>query len=299
MSHAIVTAGDSRYFHHVLALILSCRAAAHPDEPEIHVMDVGLTSRQIAALTPLVRRVFPARWEFPRPEGQPDWFRAMLARPFLADHVEADTIVWIDADAWVQRWDAVTGLIAGAAGGRLAIVEERFGPGVTLRLPDGAGGLRAVTIGRDDISRDIAAALRASFGDGVAERVGGLPPFNCGVFALRSDSPIWGVWKDHMREGLARQANFYIDQNSLNVAIRSGDIPIQPMPASANHICIHGLPEYDTRKRLFMVPGRDEPVGILHLTDVKLCPTQPIIQRPSGESRDMSLFYFDWLFQAG
>lgn len=295
MSYAIVTAGDSRYFQHVLALVMSCRAAAWPEDPHIEVMDVGLTSRQIAALRPLVRRVFPARWEFPRPEGQPDWFRAMLARPFLADHVAAETIVWIDADAWVQRWEAVTGLVAAAADGRLAIVEEVAGPGIVLRVPDGAGGIRTVAVGGGEVARDIATALSDSFGPEAAARVGRLPPFNCGVFALRRESPAWSAWKARMAEGLARAANFYIDQNSLNMAIRAGEIAVAPMPSAFNHICVRRLPDYDTRRRLFTVAETGVPVGILHLTDAKIDPYQPITQRPDSSTREMSLFYFDWL----
>ena len=295
MSYAIVTAGNARYFCHVLALVTSCRAAAHPAVPAIYVLDVGLTARQVAALVPLVHRVLPARWEFPRPEGQPDWFRAMLVRPFLADYVEAETIVWIDGDAWVQSWSTVTDLVAAAATGRLAIVEESFGPGISLTVPDGRGGRKTVVISRELVAGDITAALRASYGDEAAHRFGAKPPFNCGVFALRAESPAWAVWQERMREGLARQANFYIDQNSLNLAIRTGQIEIRPMPASANYICVHQLPDYDCDRQRFTVPGSGEAIGILHLTDAKLCPTHPIVQRPSGETREMSLLYFDWL----
>jgi hypothetical protein len=132
-------ASDARYFGFCVDLIESLRHA-RGELPRMCVLDVGLHPHQSTELKKHVETVIEPGWDLGHREHYPSWFRAMTARPFLPNYAsEAEIIVWIDADAWVQSWGPLNDLICAATSGDLAIVEERFGDGfvMTVKTPVG------------------------------------------------------------------------------------------------------------------------------------------------------------------
>ena len=135
------TACDANYFELCMDLIKSLRHA-RGEIPRMRVFDVGLHPQQIEVLRKLVEAVIEPGWDLGQDESYPPWFRAMTSRPFLPKYTsDAEIIVWIDADAWVQSWAPLNDLICAASSGELAIAEESFGAGF-------AGALKKCGISR-------------------------------------------------------------------------------------------------------------------------------------------------------
>lgn len=294
MKVVIVTACDSMFFLSALDLVLSIRSTQE-NAVDIYVLDVGLTQRQIKTIGVLVNGVIPTRWDVTVPDGTAEWRRAMTARPFLPHYVNADVIVWIDSDAWVQHWFAVTDFVEAAADGALAIVEEQFGEGLPLPGDSAGGAAAARRVTKAGVFENLSKSLRESFGDSWAQSIGTISPFNSGAFALRSDSPYWGIWREWLRVGVSRSLNHFTEQNALNIAIRSGQIAVRKLPISHNYVCSNGLPDYCLKETCFVVPSTSARIGIMHLADAKSIATHAVRIIQQDRLMEMSLRYMHYL----
>ena len=127
------TGCDARYFSLCIDLINSIKAV-NGALPRMRVLDLGLETQQLSKLKGYVEGVIEPMWELGQQPNYPSWFRGMTSRPFLPKYAsDAEIVVWIDADTWVQRWQPLENLINAARDGALAIVEEQFGQGFTMR----------------------------------------------------------------------------------------------------------------------------------------------------------------------
>ena len=290
-SVVILTACDHAFFPLCVDLISSLRSACGA-APRLRVLDVGMRPQQAAEMRQLVEAVIAPDWDLGAGGGYPGWFRAMTARPCLPRYAgDAEIVVWIDSDAWVQSWTPLGTLIAAAADGRLAIVEERFGPGWTIEVPSG-GKSELHRIGTDTIQKNVRQCYETCFGPQIATALGDLPSFNSGVFALRSDSPVWALWKEKLAQGLAGAFHKLVEQQALNILIRQGQIPVALQPLQANFVCGHDLPWFSRESGLLTLP-RDPgtPIGVVHLTDAKHYPFVPVPVFPDGRTLAMPLIH--------
>jgi hypothetical protein len=200
----IITACDQRYFSLCVDLIASIKAA-YGFTPRICVLDVGLTPGQIATLSGIVEKVVIPIWDIGEGLNLPTWYRAMTARPFLPKYAgEAAIVVSIDSDAWVQRRTPLQGLIDAARNGELAIVEERFGKGFSINVQNSRGHFQTVTYSTESVKANVRSCYKKCFDDKIADALADQPSFNAGVFALRTDSPSWGVWGEIYAPALVR-----------------------------------------------------------------------------------------------
>jgi hypothetical protein len=254
----IVSGADSGYFPLLRDLVLSIRDKAPGEAAAIGVFDLGLTAEQRSWLgTQHVAMVEPG-WDldFPRRRQTPLLRKAQIARPFLRRYFPGyASYLWIDADAWVQEWSAIEMLLKAAAGGKLAICPEidrsykrhykrpkLFGMTLQWRCYRTAYGLR------------------------IADRLGRNPMLNCGVFALRADSPSWDAWIAAMSRALQRTNFVFIEQIALNYAVFTGAIAATFLPASCNWLCGDAAPMWDEPRRRLVEPNAPHaPLGILHL----------------------------------
>jgi hypothetical protein len=288
----IITACDQRYFPLCLDLIASIRAA-YGFTPRIRVLDVGMTPGQIATLAGIVEKVITPIWDVGEGLNLPTWYRAMTARPFLPKYVgEAAIVVSIDSDAWVQRRAPLQTLIDAARSGELAIVEERFGKGFSINVQNSQGHFQTVTYSAESVKANVRSCYQKCFGDEIADALANQPSFNAGIFALRTDSPSWAVWREIYAPALVRHFHSLVEQQALNVAIRQGRIPIAKQPPECNYTCHLELPWYSAKHGVFTLPNDEsQPLGIVHLCDAKKYPSLPIPQFPHGHPRLMPLFY--------
>ena len=293
----IIVAADARFFPLLSGLLLSIRSRAQPTQPEIVLLDIGLTRDQLRTIENMVTRVIDPPWDFVDETSAPSWFKAMTVRPHLPAYVPGyEVYVSIDCDAWVQSWECVERLIAVAKTGTLAIVEEVYGEEISFFVPSEKGP-RLVTCSAEQVQRNVRQCYERGFGPEVARWLGDVPSFNAGVFALSANSTTWQIWHDYMAQGIARGGvHKLIDQQALNLAIRRNEISVTKLPTTYNYVCTHGLPAFDPDRLLFISPRDGAVIGILHLADVKFAGNVPVRSIPNGEIVHLPLHYLDFLF---
>ena len=274
----IVTASDGRYFPFLRDLLRSLG-----DKPELSgipvgILDLGLSGEEAEWVDARARRVVPeCDLDFPGRKKAATAYQAHVARAFLPRHFPGyQTYLWMDADAWLQRGEAVRVLIDSAADGSLAICPEAdVGYGA---LYDGV------------LQRFLKKTYRRSFGRRKGRALLGAPPVNSGVFALRGDAPHWAVWQKALSGVLRRVRDPYTDQTSLTAAVYTVELPVRFLPATFNWACGLGLPAVGARGDLAHPCPPHEPLHVVHLTG----PTkwrEHVLATVGGAPQERSLRY--------
>ncbi|MEG4309534.1 MULTISPECIES: glycosyltransferase [unclassified Microcoleus] len=263
MQIIIITAADANYFELVQGTILSVREKPEGENVAIGFFDLGCTPEQLHWLKTQVNIIQKPDWDFDFPgrNEAPHYLKGLLARPFLRRYFPSfDIYLWIDADAWVQDWQAVELLVKGAAKRGLAVVAE-LDRGYYLAY----GKLPWYW---QFVYRD----YQAAFGEEVAQQLHSYPTINAGIFALQKDAPHWEMWAEYLAEGLQRHVSLMTDQIALNRLIYGTEMfdKTEMLPARCNWSCNFGLPVWDKHQACFVEPYLpQEKIGILHLTGYK------------------------------
>ena len=265
----VVTGGDAVYFPLIEELRQSLRAAFPGDPPRFAVIDAGLTPDQVARLESvgaLVARL-PDDPSFPA--------AALRKRPALAANLGKlwldvlfpgfETLIWLDADTWVQDAAAVR-LVLGAAGtGALAIVGgggrcwER--PIEVRWLLKGLWGLAQVR------SFNFKNGSHADLPLSVLRDLGTRPLLNAGVFGLRADAPHWAAMRRWQAHILRHGKPFTSDQIAMALAIHTDGLRLELLPESCNYIRPW---RFDPREPALVEYWYPYPkVGIVHLAGEK------------------------------
>mgnify|MGYP002783839475 CR=1 FL=1 len=261
VDHCIVSGCDAKYFPFLRGLFASL---ASRNCPKL-ALDFGMAPEQVAELREAGIRVvrhdypfdFPARAQV---ETSRPGFRGMLARPYL-DEVGAghSVVMWIDADAWVQRPAALDLIVDEAARHGAAAIPE-----IDRSYFKFARSFRVWNLE--------AQVMERCFGRETATRMYLAPTFNSGVFAIQSGSPLWGVWKEYLRAGLQRIAAIddetrMVEQIALNLAIWLTPFPVRALPCTYNWMCCLAKPLWDPERRLLVEPSPPyEPLHVVHLS---------------------------------
>ncbi|MEG4418841.1 CmcI family methyltransferase [Microcoleus sp. LAD1_D5] len=263
MQIIIITAADANYFELVRGTILSVREKPEGENVAIGFFDLGCTPEQLQWLKTQVNIIQKPDWDFDFP-GQneaPHYLKGLLARPFLRRYFpNFDIYLWIDADAWVQDWQAVELLVKGAAKRGLAVVAE-LDRGYYLAY----GKLPWYW---QFVYRD----YQAAFGEEVAQHLHSYPTINAGIFALQKDAPHWEIWAEYLEQGLQRHVSLMTDQIALNRLVYGTEMfdKTEMLPARCNWSCNFGLPVWDKHQACFVEPYLpQEAIGILHMTGHK------------------------------
>jgi hypothetical protein len=283
----IVTGGNSRYFALMSDLIRSLRDKPQGRDIAIGVLDCGLAPDERAWCEAQGARVVEPGWDVVFGDGlAPDAsFRAMTARPHLRSYFPGYNLyLWLDADVWVQDWQAIELMRLGARDADIAIVPEMH------------RSYRNFRDGRDDFEGANGQAYADAFGAETAARLIRRPLNNAGVFAISARSTAWKVWAKSLASAATRSANM-IDQIALNVAIHDLGIKEARLPATCNWIAHLATPVMDADTGLLCEP--DLPfaaIGILHMTlGTKWAPSVDLAivrnGRRTHETRSRSLRY--------
>lgn len=263
-SFIIITAANSQFFELVQGTILSIRQKPQGQDSIIGFFDLGCTPEQLQWLQGQVNTIKQADWEFnfPLQIEAPEYLKGLLARPFLRQYFpNFDVYFWIDADAWVQDWQAIDLFIQGAKHRGLAIVPE-----IDRANQIQYGGLPEYWW------TWVYRHYQEAFGEKVAQDLYSYPLLNAGVFALHKDAPHWQVWAEYLGQGLQQNASLMTDQFALNLAVYKGGLfdDTELLPAWCNWTCHTCLPAWDREKGNFVEPYLPHtPIGILHLTREK------------------------------
>jgi hypothetical protein len=235
----IVTGGDAAYFPMIEELHQSILDAASGEAVTFAVIDAGLTRPQVTSLQkrgaiiaqPPNDPAFP--WAAVRkiPHAAVD-----LAKPWLDKIFPGfETLIFLDADTWVQDFAAVRMLRGAALTGALAIVPGggRYWERQTeVRwLLGGIGGLCQVRSYLFKNGRRAGLPLR------LLRDLGNRALLNAGVFALRADAPHWQSMRKWQEFILAHGGKpFTSDGVAMGLAIYKDKLPCELLPATCNYI---------------------------------------------------------------
>lgn len=251
---SIVVASDARRFPSAHDLIRSIREHRPNGSIDVQVLDVGLTPAQRDDLAKL--GVAPV-------EAKADALTLPLFLPRVVPNRQM--LIWLDVDTWLQDWRAIDLLVRGAADGALAIVPELHRSFGHLYQPV------------NDIRLTVRKSYATAFGEELARQMTWKPVLNAGVFALRTDSPLWAMWARALDEGLSRSTDRLLTQCWLNVAVATSGFAVHPLPQWANWPCQLATPMFDRKTGLLVEPELPhEPLSIVHLgprRNVKLAVT--------------------------
>ena len=252
----IVTAADSRYFALLRDLLLSIADKFELSDVPVAVLDLGMSFEERAWIDARVARCVQPGWDldFRGRKKAGESYKAHVARPFLPRHFPGyDIYLWLDADTWLQRGEAVEVLVEAARGGSLAI------------CPEADVGYRALYDGT------LQRFLEKTYGRSLGPREGRLlsngPPLNSGVFALRGDAPHWEAWRRALAGVLKRIRDPYVEQTALTKAVYGDRLPARFLPATFNWVCSLGLPAVEEeRGRLSHPNPPHDPLHVVHQT---------------------------------
>jgi hypothetical protein len=275
----LISACDARYFALAGELIESVRTAAPTLALDLGLLDLGLLPEQRQHFAAAGIEVVTPDWDIPgiRLPANENWYKAMTARPFLPRYfANHDLLMWLDADVWVQRGEALASFLQGAERFGLAIVPEAHAAYNLEKC--GAVALHTHT-------------YQQAFGPAHAAHLMQFPILNSGAFAARRTSPIWGKWASFCQVAMSRCRSKHSEQAALNAALycppgerlefapakcdftiqhgvflRLGGEPFCQLPASCNWVCALALPLWDLARREFVAPvAPHEPLGLIHL----------------------------------
>lgn len=259
----IITGSDSRYFPLLQELIASIRRFPALAGLEIGCIDGGLKRKQVTWLEQngiIVRspKSFPhvSRWALRRRPNLVIELSKMWLDQLFPQH---DTLIWIDADAWVQDSHAVELLVRAAeqTPHPLAITPEIFlhKPLFRLRwLPFGLVRLRSILYKNSRLARLPRALCRS---------IGVRPTLNAGVFALSRTAPHWPRLQYWQGQALRHGKIFSSGQLALALTAYHDGYATALMPAGCNYL---GPWQLDPKTGLLCeITFPHKPVGIVHL----------------------------------
>ncbi len=262
-----VTGADARYFDLVAEQVASIRRLAQGATLPLAVLDGGLEAAQVEALKGWGAKVVAPRWPDPdtaRRYAGRDYLRINLAKPRLdLLFPDYDVIVWLDGDAWLQTFDAITLFARVAAKGKLAIVSQ------ASRLQTHHIALRRRLFGwvepRGILFKN---ARRARLPADVAWSLVDRPVLNTGAYALSRTAPHWEAWRAWQARCIRHGRAFTSDQLALALAVYLDGLPFEALPETCNYmgpwrvdaergLLVHHFAPYDPVSVVHMV-ARDD-----------------------------------------
>jgi len=248
----IVTGADSTYFNLQRDMIASLHRRRERGIA-LGVLDLGFTAAEREWIAREADAVVTPSWDLAvPPECRTLTKLGCAARPFLRRYFPGfELYLWLDADLWVQDWQAIERYLDGAAevGAALACESE---PAYRFQAWLSAWTLKHFLNGW-----------------GI---VGGLRLFlrshlNAGAFAMHRDAPHWDAWRDEYQRAIDRTGLVTpYDQFALNAVIYNARLPTAILDPACNWIVDRGEPTWNAELRRFCKPDApQQPLGILHL----------------------------------
>jgi hypothetical protein len=241
----IVTGADAGYLPLAEDLIASIRHQQGQESVDIGLLDCGLDEASRERLKNAGILVRDPGWDYDFSSHRahpPNHMKAQTARPRLPSHFPGyDLYIWLDADTWVQRWDAVDLYMAAAR-------EYGFSaaPEVDRSYVPIYGHNWLYDCYRRCISGEAARALAL------------YPIVNSGAFAAIADAPHWKLWADLLGRisTINQEAFFFAEQTALNAIIRRGrKVSTAFLPAICNWMCHRARPILSDDGLLLLEPN--------------------------------------------
>ena len=261
--NVIVSLADANYFPLLEELVDSIKSFKESENTAICILDAGLSDEQKNILSTKVDQIKSADWDIEVPgykvKGK-EWLKSQVSRAFLPKYFpNYEKYLWIDADAWVNSWEAVDLFLRGCENNKLSIATSADRAyGRVLRAEWVFGSFARIK------SQNYKHAKSSGFSEKIARQVALKPHLNIGVFALELNAPHWNVWQKNLKHALNSGKIWGSEQIAMNVTIYNNELDVEILPAYCNWTLIEGL-KFDKERNTLVEPYLpNHKIGIVH-----------------------------------
>ena len=261
--NVIISLADSNYFELLEELVDSIKSFKESENTAICILDAGLSDEQKKILSTKVDQIKSADWDIEVPgykvRGK-EWLKSQVSRAFLPKYFpNYEKYLWIDADAWVNSWEAVDLFLRGCENNKLSIATSADRAyGRVLRAEWVFGGFARIK------SQNYKHAKSSGFSEKIARQVALKPHLNIGVFALELNAPHWNVWQKNLKHALNSGKIWGSEQIAMNVTIYNDELDVEILPAYCNWTLIEAL-KFDKERSTLVEPYLpNHKIGIVH-----------------------------------
>ena len=261
--NVIVSLADSNYFELINELVDSIKSFEQSKDTAICIMDAGLKTDQIEILKKKVDSIKEAKWDIEVSSNKvknKEWLKSQVSRAFLPKYFPGyEKYLWIDADAWVNSWEAIELYFKGCENNKLSIstsADRAYGR--VLRAEWFFGSFARIK------SQNYKHAKSSGFSEKIARQVALKPHLNIGVFALEANASHWKVWQKNLKIALKAGKIWGSEQIAMNITIYCDELPVEILPAYCNWTHIDGM-KYDKNQDTLVEPYLpNHKIGIVH-----------------------------------
>ena len=263
--NVIISLADSNYFELLNELVDSITSFEERKNIAICILDAGLTDQQRDILSKKVDEIKSAEWDIAvstfKVKGR-EWLKSQVSRAFLPKYFpNYEKYLWIDADAWVNSWDAIELYFKGCENNKLSIATSADRAyGRVLRADWVFGSFARIK------SQNYKHAKSSGFSEKIAREVALKPHLNIGVFALEANASHWSVWQKNLKLALKKGRIWGSEQIAMNITIYSDNLSVEILPAYCNwtHIGYGGF-KFDKERDTLVEPYLpNHEIGIVH-----------------------------------
>jgi len=261
--NVIISLADANYFELLNELIDSIKRFKESENSAICILDAGLTSEQKQILSSKVDEIKSAEWDIEVPDFKvkgKEWLKSQVSRAFLPKYFpNYEKYLWIDADAWVNSWEAIELYYKGCEKNKLSIATSADRAyGRVLRAEWVFGSFARIK------SQNYKHAKSSGFSENIARQVALKPHLNIGVFALESNAPHWKIWQKNLKIALSAGKIWGSEQIAMNIAIYCDLQEVEILPAYCNWTLIEAL-KFDKKQNTLVEPYLpNHKIGIVH-----------------------------------
>ncbi|NJK61000.1 MAG: hypothetical protein HC918_13185 [Oscillatoriales cyanobacterium SM2_1_8] len=259
----LVVAAEANYFPLAQDALQSVLDKPERSQIALGFLDLGCNQPQREWLQSHVDRLETVDWgdfTVSYPDDTPNYLKIVLARPCVPQYFPGfEVYLWLDADAWVQKWEAIALLRTGAQKHKgLAIVPEIHRHASFLydgRWPQFLGWMQRLYLDAG--------------GADLAQQFCTYPMLNVGVFAAHVASPHWAAWQQQMEALIVNSFfNIMTDQMAMNLAVYQNPevfAHTELLPAWCNTLPTAPAIWDETAQQWVERYLPNHPIGILHL----------------------------------
>ena len=261
--NVIISLADANYFELLNDLIDSIKRFKESDNSAICILDAGLTQNQKEILLSKVDDIKSAEWDIEVPDFKvkgKEWLKSQVSRAFLPKYFpNYEKYLWIDADAWVNSWEAIDLYYKGCEKNKLSIATSADRAyGRVLRAEWFFGSFARIK------SQNYKHAKSSGFSENIARQVALKPHLNIGVFALEANAPHWEIWQKNLKIALSAGKIWGSEQIAMNITIYCDQQEVEILPAYCNWTLIEAL-KFDTKQNTLVEPYLpNHKIGIVH-----------------------------------
>ena len=260
----IISLADSNYFELLNELIDSIKRFEESKNIAICILNAGLKTNEVEYLSKKVDEIKNANWDIEVPKhkiGQKEWLKSQVSRAFIPNYFPGyEKYLWIDADAWVNSWEAIELYFKGCNNNKLAIATSADRSyGRVLRAEWFLKSLATIK------SQNYKHAKSSGFSEKIARKVALMPHLNIGVFSLEKNAPHWQVWQKNLKQALSKGKIWGSEQIAMNITIYVDELPVEILPAYCNWTLINKLKYDQIQNTLVEYYLPHHKIGIVHL----------------------------------